>query len=696
MIFRTPILQTGYRKSEDIIGVRVLGATLFADSLENLLKKGANKAKSAAGRSKKKSMTGDMKNEDGPKPEFQVPPPPPPSPPLNFGPPPSPEPPPPPFSPSPDPPPPPSPCPPPQPPPTPEPPSAHSPPPFLVAAPAPPPPLALLDDLADDFEPPDICISGEFPLINPYQFEKGVDIPFTIFGFKVGGLYFGGRLELGANVCAAFCQCRLSPLPLALNEHRCACAWQMMGSICLIERSLISFTLIIECYATIADLVAIGIGAEGVILDLSLPCPVTLILKGGLGIRFTIDLVFQPIAVRLYAFLEVVCGAKLWGVKWCEERETLLQVHVPDSETVVPLLQFYLPPPDYTPPSKGVVTMRQENGKVVVSFTGFVEEESEVRDYTITISARSGSSAHVAVVPGNEELWDGVLSTPPASGTPIRACVKATNIADLSVDACTDEWDPYDPTPPQVVSLWLRKTLTGEWYQPCCGAQADCGEYACDTPLPSNASSPEFLLQLGELPLAARNDIVIVKWTVRNFRITWVDEHFEDLGFERDLEVSNISATLRTPLFHVTSDTITFSSDGLQYITLYVCDTINNCGFHHSSPLLIDRTPPEKPAIWPFFRNFTRPCCFISPDVVEPGWATGMTTANIPTPDPHTSPVITWFRIVRLAPETSNSGANFVRVPAHDWKLGCGWYDKVETGGSIGAPIPLPCCILHC
>lgn len=193
-VLRKPILQTGYQKSEDIIGVRVFSATLFADSLENLLRSGASQA------SGNKKMAGDSVDESQPKPEFQNPPPPPPSPPLLQSlPPPSPNPPPPPRPPSPSTPPPPDPCPPPPPPPTPQPPWALSPPPSFGIAPYPSPP-APLDELGAAGSAPDVCIDGEFGLMDPYSFEKGIDIPFTIFGFQVGGLYFGGRIELGCNV----------------------------------------------------------------------------------------------------------------------------------------------------------------------------------------------------------------------------------------------------------------------------------------------------------------------------------------------------------------------------------------------------------------------------------------------------------------------------------------------------------------
>ena len=64
MMFRAPILQTGYRKSEDSISLRIFGNSIFDDSLENLLKGGDE----TEGRSSKKrdkiGGEGGKKNKD--------------------------------------------------------------------------------------------------------------------------------------------------------------------------------------------------------------------------------------------------------------------------------------------------------------------------------------------------------------------------------------------------------------------------------------------------------------------------------------------------------------------------------------------------------------------------------------------------------------------------------------------------------
>ena len=218
-LWRAPILQTGYKKSEDSISVRIfqkrcdrlleraprlsfspcpalLSAmtsltcpncllahrSLFDDSLENLLKGSGKKKKG------QKPMAGDAKddNKKGKDPPPPKPPPPPsPSPPNNMPkpppppspPPPSPPPPPPsppkPFKPPPSPPPSPKPSPPPPspppPPPTPIPPAPIPPPPGLRQAPLPPPPPSPVDEGPAEIEiDMSACLEGEFPLIAPY------------------------------------------------------------------------------------------------------------------------------------------------------------------------------------------------------------------------------------------------------------------------------------------------------------------------------------------------------------------------------------------------------------------------------------------------------------------------------------------------------------------------------------------------
>ena len=139
-----------------------------------------------------------------------------------------------------------------------------------------------------------------------------------------------------------------------------------------------------------------------------------------------------------------------------------------------------------------------------------------------------------AAAAGTEEKISGTIDTIPDTGSAMKACVTATNIADLSTFVCSEEIY-YDASPPRLNKLWLRHTLTGRWIQPCCIGSENCGSYGCATQLPSNATYPEFKVEMQEWPPASQSNFSKVKWTVRNVPMYWVDEDFEDLGFENIL-----------------------------------------------------------------------------------------------------------------------------------------------------------------
>ena len=83
----------------------------------------------------------------------------------------------------------------------------------------------------------------------------------------------------------------------------------LMGAICLTERSLmvglvpgVQFSIVVELIFTLAEVVNIGIGAEGKAIDARLECPITLILKNGVGIRVEVEFVLFPPSIRVYAY----------------------------------------------------------------------------------------------------------------------------------------------------------------------------------------------------------------------------------------------------------------------------------------------------------------------------------------------------------------------------------------------------------
>lgn len=42
-------------------------------------------------------------------------------------------------------------------------------------------------------------------MIKPYAFEKGIRIPITLFGFPLGGIYFGGKVEIDFKLEPKIC-----------------------------------------------------------------------------------------------------------------------------------------------------------------------------------------------------------------------------------------------------------------------------------------------------------------------------------------------------------------------------------------------------------------------------------------------------------------------------------------------------------
>ena len=154
-----------------------------------------------------------------------------------------------------------------------------------------------------------------------------------------------------------------------------------------------------------------------------------------------------------------MCGVYLVGLTYCREEYTLLEIKIGNTIRM-PILFFEVLPPDKTAPSAGIVTLKQlTTDQITISWTGFTEEESEVRQFAIKVVSSSGKVAMSAVTSGTEEEISGTISKLPDTGSAMKACVTATNIADLSVFVCSEEIY-YDASPPRLNKLWLRHTLT--------------------------------------------------------------------------------------------------------------------------------------------------------------------------------------------------------------------------------------------
>ena len=121
----------------------------------------------------------------------------------------------------------------------------------------------------------------------------------------------------------------------------------------------------------------------------------------------------------LYAEFEVV--RHLFGWALLVRKEEDFPTITLGEETIPPLLSFYVPP-DYTPPSKGLVNATQEAGELSVEFKGLVKR-TEVMAFVVSVKTDKGAVAHrVELDGGKHEQWAGAFDSPPPPGTSVKAC----------------------------------------------------------------------------------------------------------------------------------------------------------------------------------------------------------------------------------------------------------------------------------
>lgn len=647
-VFSQPILQTGYRISADNVALRIFTKqgikTFFNDPLMSLLRKSSNKKLSKS------------KNTGGPPSGKPPPPPPPPSPrppDLRPNPPPPPSPPPPsprlpPPSPPPSPPPPSSPPPspylpadpappPPPPPPNPHPPPVSAPPPEGWLAPPPPEPEGADVDATSETE--DNAIRGQFPIAT-HDFKKGKTIYFYFWGIPVGSIEFGVKVAMGVDLIGA----------INLDER------SIMAGL----RPHISFAVYLEMAINIIIL-KLRAGVEGVLIGAALEAPITILLSNGLSLRLGVrshrifctrvasigsflimylcvcasqlDLIIYPPSVRVYLMIEFACGIYPFGLIYCGFDLTLFELSF-GNEMRFNLFTLEAGPVDTSPPSEGVVTLQQLTGREFeAKFTGFLDEETEVIKIILEVKDEVGYVAFRQELGGKEESFAGAVKSVPGSGRLVMACATAFNVASLQTLVCSDML-VWDASPPVIWQLGLPETLTGQLVRPCCRAGQRCNKVYCDTELASNATFVHFRVELYEAPLNARNNISSVTWTVRNEKMLWEDDLFEDLGYQKILEEVSLSKGL-TGMLVVNSTSLRYEP-GINYITVRACDDKENCAFLHSSPIFVDRTPPLKSSIWPrkkelqpWFRErgFREDIYFEHPHLIEPGWGDNLVGA---------------------------------------------------------------------
>ena len=107
----------------------------------------------------------------------------------------------------------------------------------------------------------------------------------------------------------------------------------------------------------IAKIVTMAVGLEGRIFYMKLPAPVTVYFKGGVGIKFKINLVLAPIRIAIYVEVCVVCGVKPWKLAYCCAGRELWSIAFPKQDWIKTLVEFELPPPDWSPPVRGTINV---------------------------------------------------------------------------------------------------------------------------------------------------------------------------------------------------------------------------------------------------------------------------------------------------------------------------------------------------
>lgn len=436
------------------------------------------------------------------------------------------------------------------------------------------------------------------------------------------------------------------------------------------------FTIVVDAgvQAEICPIAKGRIGAGGDIIGISFEPTMFINMADDFSITAQMDLVIYPLKLCAYMsrwFMDFKwCCTKGWikicipcGFTWGSENKWDIGcVTLGDwtSPHRIPLFpkdrkrNIY----ERSAPKPGVIYLTQKtNQNITIDLPGFLEEETTVTLTEVWIIAKTASTAeeraleraakqskiyprnHIGKAPGkvylNQRLmgcpvtWSGQLQNDKSlpvdgkqlHGTPIQACVEATNTEGLSAYACS-KTIVWDAMPPLVKAMRFVKqtnyTLLGirEYDVDYTLGSPKCKEEKsprlsfedCDPVIIS--SGRNFLMQVDVFEQEFKT-IVTAGWTVRSTKkAAWDDgqkPYMEDMGereqllddtrncYEAGKPCKGSEAnpwTLPLEGFPVDVPTGFQYKEGTKYyVSILMCDPHSNCAWTYSPPIMIDRSP---------------------------------------------------------------------------------------------------------
>ena len=372
-----------------------------------------------------------------------------------------------------------------------------------------------------------------------------------------------------------------------------------------------------------------------------------------------------------------MCSFVPCGFTWGEKIEfpiDCIQINFPGIPSGPPILLFELPPRsdegDDTPPEPGQVNPVQEHGtaelfdgkdnfdlgglggrlgrrrmeetaatpsdadadadadaddgsivpvsdppELKISFPNFLDTESEVSHFVVAVgSSDEDSSYYSQTIEGaNEDVVTVLLDNPPFNGYPLHICITCVNTVLRETTKCAASPLIWDNSPPTATfGLWdtgKQQYVTGE------------GVFT------NMSGEIRFQLSVDDTlaGTVAGHGAPLIQWLVTE----WADRKMEPdgqfilLGEEYDecLSMLSVQTAPSVDPFSVTHLFDEPLKHGATYcINVWACDSINNCAMRYSKRIVVDLTPPEKPAFLDYdvFAEAPTPCSLPFPAISDP------------------------------------------------------------------------------
>lgn len=448
------------------------------------------------------------------------------------------------------------------------------------------------------------------------------------------------------------------------------------GRFCLLKKNADVSTTPIIALQVACDLylevlvVRGGISMELQVIRVGVRPVGTLELTTGVKGGSDVFLVFYPPTIAIMAFLEYpkiqFCpeGKKFpvypCGVTWKQRDEFPIfgpvELTVKGMKKGLKLLFAFPEKPDgdATPPEAGETWIGQIfTHSIHLQKPNWQDTETDITSVRYLAGSTNGASNFLdAAVDENVADETMGLTTVPPSGTNVHFCVEATNSDSKKTMKCSNAPLVWDTSPPSV-RTWL-------W---------DSGRaaYGSGSAYGNSSFLVRFQMAIGDVPAAAENGVASVQWGIAARRMDAPDDTFRPLADERLAMVAALKgvdlAEAHKLRFTIDHDLFLQDPGGLRhntkyYVHVHSCDSLANCGMHHSAPLHIDLTAPVAPAVASILANrraIEPTPVWTHPEILRLAWNEGfmevtdplgftVKTRN-PVPDPESSPVEATWRI---------------------------------------------------